>query len=1192
MKSNFWFSKVLSKSTLTAMAALFMLSYGNVAYAAGPDMNIQAKQTKKVTGTVVDPSGEPMIGATVIEKGTSNGVVTDFDGNFAIDVPEGATIVISCIGFNNQEFPVAGKSVINVTLQDDAQDLDELVVVGYGVMKKRDVTGSIAQAKGSDIVKSQSFSALDGLRGKAAGVNIFSNSSQPGAYQNTVIIRGMSTINASTDPLYVVDGVVMEDFSMVNPNDIENIEVLKDASAAAIYGARGANGVILVTTKRGLENGEGTQISYAGSVSAATPARYMKTLSAQQWCDAWMIGLENENKWYGANWSLDPTYWFNDSRYFNPDGTPKYDTNWQKEATQTAISHNHQLNIQQAGKTSKVGAFLNYTDQQGIVINTYSKRINGKVTYDANPTSWLSTNVNLMVNHTWGRYTVETGGDQTARRTMIEFMPWMPVYNPDGTFTMRGDWANVPTNGFESMANPVAILTDQHRYNYNTQIFGNAALTFHLLPGLDLKTQYGVDAHNRTGKFYSSVTLENQSKPDGSANRSHTNTFYWQEETYLTYNKQFNENHRLNAMLGLSWQERTYDYDYMKASGFSGDDFYMFNNMGVATNRPEISSDVSSWRMNSYFVRAAYSLMNRYSLTATARYDGSSKFGANHKYAFFPSAGIAWNVKEEKFMQNVKAIDDLRIHTSYGITGNSEIGSYNSLTKGGAGTVQLNYSSQPYTWISSMPNPDLRWEKTAQWDLGFNLGVLNNRLRFDVSYYLKNTSDLLLSAPVPSQVGFSSIYQNIGSVRNQGVDIMVNATPVLTKDFSWDITLNANYNKNKVTKLANNDADIEYVGWVGGNEAIIRVGEPLGSFFGYTRYGIWDGSSNGEGQSAFCGDYDAATKTYANCNGRHEMGVSHHSKNKSIIGKGIPDWTGSFINNFRYKNFDLTVDMQFVYGVQTMRQYYHSTYDRFALTSGLEKILTDAWSETNKNTMEQAILLNGSGHKGHVSTVDSQWICDGSYLRANLIQLGYTFGKNTCNKLGLANARIYAAVNNAFLICAKDFDGYDPEASSERGYGARGQNMAFFSYPRARTYTVGINVTLGNAQKAKKEVVYTQPETKYIEKVVEKVVEKPVVKEVTKEVYTGNGVHVVCFEVGKAELTAEAKAELDKVKGECDVVAYASPEGGADLNKTLSENRAKAVADYLASKGVKVNRTAGCGAPNAQSNRIAIVTVK
>jgi len=1037
------------------MAALFMLSLGNVAYAAGPDMNVQAQQTKKVSGTIVDAAGEPIIGATIMQQGTTNGTVTDFDGNYTLDVPANATLVISYVGYTTQEIKLNGQSTLNVTLEEDAQNLDELVVVGYGTMRKRDVTGSIAQAKGSDIVKGQSFSALDGLRGKAAGVNIFSNSSQPGAYASTVVIRGMNTINSSTDPLYVVDGVVMEDFSMVNPNDIENIEVLKDASAAAIYGARGANGVILVTTKRGLENGEGTKISYAGSVSVATVARYMKTLNAQEWCDAFMKGLENENKIYGKNWSLDRTYYFNDSRYFDKSGNPLYDTDWQKEATRVAFSHNHQLNIQQAGKKTKTGAFLNYTDQQGIMKYTYSKRINGKISFDADPTSWLTTNVNLMVNHTWGRYTPETGGDQLARRTMIEFMPWMPVYNADGSYTMAGDEAAVPNTGFESMANPVALLDLQKRMTYNTQIFGNFALTFHLLPGLDLKTQFGLDNHNRTYKEYSSVLVENQSKPDGRARRSHTNTYYWQEETYLTYNKTFNENHRLNAMLGLSWQERNYDYDWMGAKGFNGD-FFEYNNMGAGTTQESTSSSVSRWRMNSYFLRAAYTLMNRYSFTATGRYDGSSKFGANHKYAFFPSAGFAWNAKEESFLKDNDAIADLRIHTSYGLTGNSEIGSYNSLQRASSGTLLQNGARVAYNYINSMANPDLKWEKTAQWDLGFNLGVLNNRLRFDISYYYKKTTDLLLDCPVPAQTGFTSVYKNIGSVQNQGIDVMINGNPIRTKDFNWDITLNANFNKNKVLHLGDNDEDIEQWGWVGGSESIIRVGESLGAFYGFKRYGIW----GQEGQEQYC--HDESGKQV--CDGNHTEGRPHRSAKKEVLGKGIPTWTGSLNNTFTYKNLDLTVDMQFVAGVQTMKQYYHSTYDRFGLTNGLSSILYDAWTPGNNTTMEQAIFISGgSGHAGQDTTVDSQWVCNGSYLRANLIQLGYTFEKATCQSIGVQALRAYFSVNNAFLICSSDFDGYDPESTSNRSDGSArgtmGQNMTFFSYPRARTFTLGVNVT-------------------------------------------------------------------------------------------------------------------------------------
>src|SRR5690606_23171023 len=445
------------------------------------------------------------------------------------------------------------------------------VVVGYGTMRKSDVTGSISIAKGEDMIKSQNFSALDNLRGKAAGVNIYSNSSQPGAYANRVVIRGTATINSSSNPLYVVDGVVMEDFHLLNPNDIERIEVLKDASSAAIYGARGANGVILVTTKRGTSDGRQT-VSYQGSLGTSSPQRYMELLNAEEWVKAFMTGLENENKWHGKDWSLNRTDWFNDPNYFDSNGNPLYDTDWQKEATRNAISQNHQLNIQQGNETSSIGAFLNYTDQQGIVNNTFNKRVNGKLAYDSSPKEWLSTSINLTTNHTWGRYTPEDGGGQDARRTMIEMIPWYPIYEPDGSYTSSASSTVSNVLGFEGMSNPVAILDKQKRMRYNTQIFGNAALTFHLAEGLDLKTQFGVDNHKRDYRGYSSIILNNLSMPNGWADIQNSESFYWQEETYLTYNKEIDK-HRINAMAGLSWQERTYNFNRSYTEGFT-DDFF------------------------------------------------------------------------------------------------------------------------------------------------------------------------------------------------------------------------------------------------------------------------------------------------------------------------------------------------------------------------------------------------------------------------------------------------------------------------------------------------------------------------------------------------------------------------------------------------------------------------------------------
>lgn len=381
-------------------------------------------------------------------------------------------------------------------------------------------------------------------------------------------------------------------------------------------------------------------------------------------------------------------------------------------------------------------------------MNTYNKRLNAKIAYDAHPTKWLSTAVNVLVNHTWGRYTPEDGGGQEARRTMIEMVPWLPVRDKYGKYTTNlTSQSENSYFGLEGMSNPVMILDLQKRMRYNTQIFGNAALTFHLADGLDLKTQFGVDSHNTTYRGYSSIELNNISMPNGWAEYQNWNTFYWQEETYLTYNKVFGD-HRLNAMAGLSWQERTQRWDKSYTQGFS-DDFYENNNMSVGTlpNAPE--SSWTRWAMNSYFLRFAYTYKDRYSATVTGRVDGSSKFGKNNKYAFFPSAGLAWNISQEDFLKDNALISNLKLHTSYGLTGNSEIDPYNSLGKVDAGTYYIDAKRSAYSYIKTMSNPDLKWEKTGQFDVGFNLGLFNNRLNFDIAYYNKKTTDLLLDCPVP-----------------------------------------------------------------------------------------------------------------------------------------------------------------------------------------------------------------------------------------------------------------------------------------------------------------------------------------------------------------------------------------------------------------------------------------------------------
>src|SRR5690606_33256192 len=544
--------------------------------------------------------------------------------------------------------------------------------------------------------------------------------------------------------------------------------------------------------------------------------------------------------------------------------------------------------------------------------------------------------INLTTNHTWGRYTPEDGGGQDARRTVIEMIPWYPIYEPDGSYTSSASSTVSNVLGFEGMSNPVAILDKQKRMRYNTQIFGNAALTFHLAEGLDLKTQFGVDNHKRDYRGYSSIILNNLSMPNGWADIQNSESFYWQEETYLTYNKEIDK-HRINAMAGLSWQERTYNFNRSYTEGFT-DDFFEWNRMEVGATPSSPTSSYDRWAMNSYFLRAAYTYNDRYSATVTGRYDGSSKFGSNNKYAFFPSVGLAWNISNEDFLASNETISNLKLHTSYGLTGNSEISPYRALANVTSGTLLMDGSRVPYSYISTMPNDDLQWEKTSTYDVGIELGLFQNRLNFDVSYYNRRTTDLLLDAPLPGSTGFLTVMRNIGSVRNQGFDIMLTASPIQRDEFNWNTTLNMNYNKNEVLQLGANNEDILLNSWVGGPNSIIRVGENLNSFYGYKRDGVYTIQDFENGEIA-----------------ENKIGRPKRSSTQEILGKGTPDWSGSFINNFNYKAFDLLVDLQFVYGVETMQQFYHSTYDRFGITNGLKEILYDAYDGTNPNTNQQAV---------------------------------------------------------------------------------------------------------------------------------------------------------------------------------------------------------------------------------------------
>jgi len=1030
-------------------------------------------QTTQVRGTVTDrATGETIIGANILQVGTSNGTVTDMNGAFTLNVPRNATLRISSIGYVSQNVTVPNQNnpVLNIQLAEDVSQLAEVVVVGYGTMRKSDVTGSISIATSEDLLRVPSYNAIAGLKGIASGVNVFVNSGMPGGNtRDRVIIRGQSSINALADPLYVVDGVITENFQFSNPYDIERMEVLKDASATAIYGARGSQGVILVTTKKGAR-GEGTSVSYDGWVSSSSMARRKQTLNAAEYMQAYKIGMQNAVKYGGfseaamttrweaiaQNSSLNPNYQnlFRINGTFNPQGwkdlndntlVPLYDTDWQTEATRNAISQSHQLSIQTGSKNSSTGVFLNFTDQQGIMVETYFKRVNARIANDAKLLPWLSSSSSLNVNHSWQRDTPESGGLDAARM-LIEMPAIFPVKYEDGTWS--NTTAKINGFGYEAGPNPVHYLNARNEMRYRTQIEGNFALTFHLAEGLDLKNQlgtYGYVLSRRRHYPFGVINQDNGGK--GQVELNYDNVIYWQETTTLNYNKTIDKS-RFNGLIGAEWAERTVfqstnNIGYFPTNEFgvynigSGTEAVGANPYGSGNNTLGHASNYDRWAMNSYFGRLAYTFDDKYSATLTARVDGSSKFGANNKYGFFPSAGLAWNVSNEAFMQNITWIDLLKLHTSYGITGNSESPTYRSLSVFSTATILINGTSTSSANASRLANPDLKWEKQSLYDIGFELRTFGNRLNFDISYYYKYTSDLLLDAPIPNTSGFGSIFKNVGAISNKGLDAMITGVIVQSRDFNWSTTLNANYNANRVEKLNEGGADI-FVGdnWVGA-QIIMRVGEPLGQFWGFERVGIKDAAY------------------VAEKGGR--IGTAIRNPDKTVIGKGMPDWTGSFINRLNYKNFDLMVDFQFSIGGQIRQDFSHSTEDRFGLTSGLKTILTEAWTEgkpTNLPNQVQAIRLGS--FDGQDSNCDTRWIASATYLRGNLFQLGYSLTTKQAKAVGVSGIRAYVSAQNMFVLTSKDFRGYDPEGSTR---GRFEQGCFFFNYPKPRVLTLGLNVT-------------------------------------------------------------------------------------------------------------------------------------
>ncbi|KAA5542370.1 SusC/RagA family TonB-linked outer membrane protein [Adhaeribacter rhizoryzae] len=1002
-------------------------------------------QSAGIKGKVTDEQGGGLPGVTVLLKGTTNGTTTDASGTYALNIPNGGgTLVVSFIGYQTKEVAINNQTTINITLSPDAKALEEVVVVGYGTQRKSDMTGAVSSVKAEALQERPAASLNQALAGRVTGANVSVNSGRPGGRAN-IRIRGNTSVSVTNNPLYVIDGVILNVTNLangstpidyINPNDIASIEVLKDASATAIYGARGANGVILVTTKRGSQ--DGGRVNYDTDWSMGVLARKMDLLNSKEFLMVEDIAYQNAQKFDPVGWAggkyKDPKLKRTDPRLFDANGNPLYDTDWQEEATQKAISQNHQLSFTGGRDKDSYGVYMGYRNENGLMRGSWLKRYSGRFVFDSQVKNWLKVGGTLSYNDQNENQIDPLGaGGIIAMRQVLEALPIIPVKYPDGKWAGNEDYP-----GMEGGGNPLDIIANR-KYELKTQtMLGNVFTNITLAEGLELRTTLGTNIINQRIDYYGGRTLNYISRNQGGdASVSNARHNSWQFENYLTYNKRFREMHSFTGMLGLSWQHVDAFTATAQSQRFQ-DDYFGVNNLGAGANPVAPSSGTSAYGLNSYFGRFNYGLKDKYLVTFTGRADGSSKFGSANRYAFFPSAAVAWRVSEEEFLKSIPAISNLKLRASYGVTGNSEITAYQALAGLGNYSVIFNGSRTIGIGISRLANPDLRWEKTHQVDAGLELGLFDNRVSLEFDVYRKLTTDMLLSAPVPSSSGYTTVTRNVGSMENRGVEFGINTVNINAGDFGWNTTFNISANRNKVIALTGG-ADIFQ------GPTIIREGEPVGSFFGYVHQGTW-GTTEADMAAKYLkkpGDIK-----YQDVNEDGQI----NQLDRVIIGKGIPDGFGSMINTFRFKNFDLTLDLQYMFGNDVLFRTKHSTEDRQGIANSLGTVL-NAWTPENQNTNIAQLRPVSAGYN---TNEDSDRIMDASFIRGRNLLLAYRFAPELTQKLKLNRLRIYASAQNFFL--STKYTGYDPEASTSGGTFEQG--VVLYDYPKPRVFMMGLNIGL------------------------------------------------------------------------------------------------------------------------------------
>ncbi len=1013
--------------------------------------NLLAQEERRtITGKVTSAAGMAISGASIQLKGSSTGTTSNDKGAFSISIQgNGTTLLVSFVGYKSKEIAIRNQASVNVILEEENNELSQVVVIGYGAVKKSDLTGSVSSIKAEDLKVVPVTSFDQAMQGRAAGVQVTQTSGKPGA-EASIRIRGTSSINAGNEPLYVIDGLLVSSdggdmttgvtlgprigaLSAINPNDIESIEILKDASATAIYGSRGANGVVLITTKRG-RSGAGS-VSFDTYYGQQEVANKLSLLNAAQFAN-----LVNDAK---LNAYQIPVY-------VNPKnlGTG---TDWQNELFRKAPMASYQLSFSGGDEKTKYAISGGYFDQDGIIINSNFKRYSFRTNLDR------EVNKNLTVGSSVSYTSINSTGVLTNAGTIVPgvvtaailFNPVLPVYDS----TVKGGYTFENNRG-KNLGNPIADAEKYSSYTTSSRILGNIYARYKIGSDLEFKTSFGIDGFNQKENSFGPNYLKRTLASQGEASVGTVQGLTWLNENTFTYNKRFKDKHSVNALLGFTTQQ--FKNESLLAYAFEfADDRTGYHSIAAGLRPQKPFNSESQWSMVSYLGRLNYSFVDKYLFTATGRFDGSSKFSEQNKYGFFPSGAFAWRVIKEKFMANARHISDLKFRASYGLIGNQAIPPYQSLAlvgPYGEGVFNSGNGSQVYTGREplSYVNRGLKWETTQQLDIGLDVSFFKDRLSITADYYSKKTFDLLLSTPIPTTSGFPTTILNVGNITNKGFDFDIR-TVNTTGAFKWNTSIVLSINKNNITNL-NTETDILLLGG-----SLLRQGQSIGTFFGYQFEGIFQTDNEARNSAVLLGQEatSADTAARARAGDRKYRDINKDGRidanDRTLLGTAQPKFTFGFNNSFSYKNVDLSVFFQ---GSQGNKMANFNSLDLLSFT-GQNNVLAEAglnrWTPTNPSNK----YPRATASTRDVGVFSSAIVEDASYLRLKNVTLAYRIPNKLLDRAKIKSLRIFAGATNLWTLTS--YSGYDPEANT---FGQSTTLIGIDSggYPQAKTYTVGVNV--------------------------------------------------------------------------------------------------------------------------------------